>query len=62
MVYQVVFGGIGCIPPIKPSSPFNAIPCAMNTLYGNQGRGNRIRKPKNKNNKPNVKINISNES
>jgi hypothetical protein len=30
----------------------------MNTLYGNHGKGNCIQNQKNKNNKPNVKINI----
>jgi len=33
----------------------------MNTFYGNQGRGNYIRNHENKNNKPNVKINILDE-
>ncbi len=61
MLYQVVLGGIGCIAPIKPTSLFNTIPCPMNTFYGNQGRGNCIRNHENKNNKPNVKINILDE-
>jgi hypothetical protein len=33
----------------------------MDTLYGNWGKGNRIWNQKNKNNKPNVRINILDE-
>jgi hypothetical protein len=42
MSYQVVFGHIGCIAPINPINKFGPIPCPMDTLYGNWGKGNRI--------------------
>jgi hypothetical protein len=31
MLYQVVFGHIGCITPINPTSKFGPIPCPMAT-------------------------------
>jgi hypothetical protein len=58
MLYKIVLDDIRCIAPINLVSKFGPIPCPMDTLYGNWGRGNYIRNQKNKNNEPNVKINI----
>jgi hypothetical protein len=62
--YRVVFGHIGCITPINLPSKFGPIPCPMDTLYGNWGKATTFetKKTKNKNNKPNARINVINES
>jgi len=61
MPHQIVLGHIGCIAPINVASKFGPILCPMHTFYGNQGKGNHILNQKNKNIKPNVKINILDE-
>jgi hypothetical protein len=62
MPHQIVLGHIGCIAPINLISQLGPILFPMD-LYGNLGEGGwqPHLKSKNKNKKPNVKLNILNE-
>jgi len=62
MSHQVIFSCIGCITPINLIRKFRPIPYPMDTFYGNGGGTQSHLKSKNRNKKPNVRLNILDES